>query len=160
MTVDLTTVKAGDKLHTRRGDVLVVYESRYETLCAADYELDCWKTNGKFSDTKKPHSFDIIRIEKREPVVQSGYFSMLDTYPAFERVEGEPVYKITITDGVPNIERVEATTAPKTKKHKCRKCQGTGRLTYIDYSNGQGLDREVEEDCDECEGTGSIEKVE
>lgn len=44
------------------------------------------------------------------------------------------------------------TGPPKKKpsKYKCSKCRDTGRVKWTDYSNGQGLDIEREDECTYC----------
>ena len=34
--------------------------------------------------------------------------------------------------------------------YKCRYCKDTGKITWVDYSNGQGLDIDREDDCEKC----------
>lgn len=38
----------------------------------------------------------------------------------------------------------------KAVKYKCPSCRDTGRITWTDYSNGQGLDIDREDACDKC----------
>jgi len=97
--IDLTTVKAGDKLHTRQGDVLMVYSNGVlGELCASAWPLSHWSDKGEWINSDA-HPLDIIRIEKHEPVVEV-------YWAAQYAIDNEPIYKITITDGVPSIEKV------------------------------------------------------
>lgn len=112
--IDLTTVKAGDKLHTRQGDVLVVYWV-YDKIFAGGHELKSWQDYGCWPElSDMGHPLDIIRIEKHEPVVEVFYADSIDFVPAdiiprpqhLKGASDSDVYKITITDGVPSIEKV------------------------------------------------------
>jgi hypothetical protein len=110
MTIDTTTIKAGDKLHLRDGSVLVVNKN----LDAAGYAVsEGWQTNGFFIDETHEYNMDIMRIEpKPEPVVRviwpcvrNGEVEIWHIQP--RSFEAENIYKLTFTDGEPSIERVK-----------------------------------------------------
>ena len=108
--IDLITVKAGDKLHTRQGDVLVVYQTGGDLRVGGGFLSD-WLRSGEWVSNSN-HPLDIIRIEKHEPVIEVFYASQDCVFESvhFGRQcvgHAEPLYKITITDGVPSIEKVE-----------------------------------------------------
>lgn len=109
-TINMNTVQTGDKLHTRGGDVYVVWEGKHG-LEAAGFTIGEWAKNGK-TDKYVPDAYDIIRIEKKPgPVVEVFYAcpsDLLDTIESAEssRIDNEPIYKITLTDDMPSIEKV------------------------------------------------------
>jgi DnaJ-class molecular chaperone len=43
-------------------------------------------------------------------------------------------------------------------RHKCKTCKGTGRVLFF-YTNQWGKDACKDIECDECKGTGYIEKL-
>lgn len=111
MTIDTTTIKAGDKLHLRDGSVVVAWRHPYE-LRVFTQPLRAWQKNGVLGNgTSRP--FDIIRIEpKPEPVVHEMWLFGQDTGELdWDVVEPHQVYpysyKLTFTDGEPTVERVK-----------------------------------------------------
>jgi len=114
-SIDTTKIKAGDKLHLENGAVIPVQQCyEWGSLVAFGYYTGAWSLDGKWLRDECGWGFDIIRIEpKPEPVVhieyQYGNFLPPDNaspyMPYFEKFKH--IYKVTLTDGEPSIERVK-----------------------------------------------------
>ena len=120
MKFDKSKLKTGDVCVLRCGGRLVVDEYGHLDGC----HLSAWDDNGRWAEIGYPLFFDIISVEPApEPVVVTGY---VNVYPnnrlgaphntIKEALSGRSrnvrdkaigTYKITITDGKPEIERVE-----------------------------------------------------
>ncbi|NBW19860.1 MAG: hypothetical protein EBR82_68990 [Caulobacteraceae bacterium] len=111
MTIDTSTIKAGDKLYLSDGQVVIPNESNGLRIAGWTL-LYLWGDNGK---ALHPSLIgDIIRIEpKPEPVVETCLVGRLDgrlcvLYNQDDLVMADrTIYKLTFTDGKPSIERVK-----------------------------------------------------
>jgi hypothetical protein len=122
MTVDLSTVKAGDILKLECGGELVVpkdFKLDYRGLVFNGKFFMDWHLDGLYSIRDEKHPFNIIAIKKREPEVKEywvntyseEYYSFLhDSLEDSQAYKANKccleTYKITLIDGEPSIEKV------------------------------------------------------
>lgn len=117
MTIDLSKLKAGDSVKLRCGGVVEIIRVDSECIYIDDY----WWIIRDAGLKKESHPFDVIEaIPKPEPVVHIAYVAMLpklclddDIYRELNDIkrdysEATPIFKITLTDGEPTIEKVTA----------------------------------------------------